>query len=101
MYYLILLDLQLINFPRVCRISWEAPSQFPRFYQPCEQSWIRFRQQNSPSRAFAAGSKMDTTYFLRGVIRKVSLNTKQRHKIEMQSKPHLPKTKSWSQQPCI
>ena len=33
-YYLILLDLQLINFPRACTISREAPSRFPHFLQP-------------------------------------------------------------------
>jgi len=42
-YYLILLDLQLINFPRACTISREAPSRFPHFLQPC--SWHR----SSPS----------------------------------------------------
>ena len=34
-YYLILLDLQLINFPRTCMISREALSWFPHFLQPC------------------------------------------------------------------
>jgi len=33
-YYLILLDLQLINFPRACTISQEASSRFPHFLQP-------------------------------------------------------------------
>jgi len=33
-YYLILLDLQVINFPRACTISREAPSRFPHFLQP-------------------------------------------------------------------
>jgi len=33
-YYLILLDLQLINFPRACTISREPPSRFPHFLQP-------------------------------------------------------------------
>jgi len=36
-YYLILLDLQLNNFPRACTISREAPSKtrFQHFLQPC------------------------------------------------------------------
>ena len=33
-YYLILLDLQLINFPRACTISREVPSRFSHFLQP-------------------------------------------------------------------
>ena len=36
-YYLILLDLQLINFPRAWTIFREVPSQFPHFLQPCMQ----------------------------------------------------------------
>ena len=34
-YYMILLGLQLINFPRACTISREAPSRFPHCLQPC------------------------------------------------------------------
>jgi len=33
-YYLILLDLQLIDFPRACTISRETPSRFPRLLLP-------------------------------------------------------------------
>jgi len=36
-YYLILLDSQLLNYPRACTISGEAPSRFPHFLQPCLQ----------------------------------------------------------------
>jgi len=32
-YYLILLDLQLNNFPQACTLFWEAPSRFPHFLQ--------------------------------------------------------------------
>jgi len=38
---LILLDLQLINFPRACTISREAPSRFPHFLQPCSKLHYR------------------------------------------------------------
>jgi len=36
---LILLDLQLINFPQACIISQEAPSCFPHFLQPWLQGF--------------------------------------------------------------
>jgi len=40
--HLILLDLQLINFPRACMISWEDPSRFPHFIQPWSSSLRSF-----------------------------------------------------------
>ena len=46
-YYLILLDLQLIDFSRACKISRLTPSWFPHFLQP----WLHLAQPSHPGQS--------------------------------------------------
>ena len=58
--YLILLDLQLINFPRAGTISWEAPSRFPQFLQPC--LWNHRQKNWNPKFSFSATRRLAASF---------------------------------------
>jgi len=60
-YYLILLDLQLINFPRVCTVSQEVPSRFPHFLQPCRSGLIILTRKQYFVKFFSPTSTNNTT----------------------------------------